>query len=217
MKTNYDSVAKTFAQSRRGMSWPEIDEIMKYIRLYDVKTESILDIWCGSGRLLESLQKHDITWSYLWIDVSSWLIDEAAKDFPENAFRLLDMKDVSSLEQKFDCVFLIASFHHLQTYEERQQVLRQLQEILCEGGYVFFLNWYLIGWQNSKKYHSSIIKDSFSDYGSQDYSIKIGKSMRFYHWFSLSELEKLADETSFELVLNSICEGERNILTILRK
>jgi hypothetical protein len=44
MKTNYDSVAKTFAQSRRGMSWPEIDEIMKYIRLYDVKTESILDI-----------------------------------------------------------------------------------------------------------------------------------------------------------------------------
>ncbi len=217
MKTNYDSVAESFAQSRRGMTWPEIDDIMKYIILHDIKTESVLDVWCGSGRLIESLKKHDISSTYLWIDVSSWLIEEARKDFPDNDFRFVDMKELSVLEQKFDCVFFVASFHHLETYSERQEVLRQLQEKIQEGGYVFLLNWYLVGWHNSKKYNSSVIEGAKNQYNSQDYSIKIGTSKRFYHGFSLSELSTLVAETGFELVSNSICIGERNILTVLRK
>lgn len=54
---NYDTFSQTFARSRKGLKWEEIEYFMDFISKNQVCLDSVLDIGCGSGRLLETLQK----------------------------------------------------------------------------------------------------------------------------------------------------------------
>jgi len=50
---------------------------------------------------------------------------------------------------------LIASFHHLDTIEKRENVLTQLQKLLTPTGKIYITNWAL---------ESPINKDKYKDY-----------------------------------------------------
>ena len=73
--TNYNNFAQTFSRSRKNMKWEEIDYfISSYLK--DVQWKSILDIGCGSGRLLQQFSHYfnidEI--KYLWVDVSDEIL-----------------------------------------------------------------------------------------------------------------------------------------------
>lgn len=82
-QNSYSQIANSFADSRNS-SWAEIDEaIKKYVKPGD----KILDLGCGSGRLLKSLKNvipdsdpGSIPFSYLGIDNCSALIAKAQED-----------------------------------------------------------------------------------------------------------------------------------------
>jgi SAM-dependent methyltransferase len=125
----------------------------------------------------------------------------------------MDMRDIGTIfaSPLFEAFFFIASFHHLETFEERLNVLEQTKKALVPGGKIYMTNWYLLSEENQKKYHSSKITEYPDESG--DFSIKIGKHSRFYHSFSLSEYQKLAQESGLQL---EKCDfGERNSVMIL--
>jgi 2-polyprenyl-3-methyl-5-hydroxy-6-metoxy-1,4-benzoquinol methylase len=72
------------------------------------------------------------TYSYLGIDESSGMIEEAQKLHPEYTFMVLDMNHLEELsdDEKYDVIIFIASFHHLQTSEERKEVLEKTKKLL---------------------------------------------------------------------------------------
>jgi len=216
MPVDYNNFAKTFSNSRKNMKWEEVEYFFSLVR-----GESILDIWCWNGRLLESyisyFQKEpDI---YKWVDISSGLIDEAKNLFPQQDFEIWDMLNIWKLVllEKYENIFLIASFHHLESLEERWDCMRQLYSITKKWGYVFMTNWALDSSLNKEKYTSSQIENSENSFGSRDYSIKIWEYTRYYHSFSLSELEYLGLDAWFKIKENRIFEWGRNIITILEK
>ncbi len=51
--------------------------------------------------------------------------------------------------------------------------------------------------------------------GDGDYDIKIGKFSRYYHGFTIVELESLFLEAGYRIVENRVFEGGRNIVSIL--
>ena len=53
----YDNFAKTFAHSREGMRWSEIDDLLQRVHQhFPTRTPlRIADIGCGSGRLLDQM------------------------------------------------------------------------------------------------------------------------------------------------------------------
>lgn len=56
---SYDPFAQTFSQSRRHMRWQEIDLLIGYAEEAAISLNhppGILDLGCGSGRLLNPLQ-----------------------------------------------------------------------------------------------------------------------------------------------------------------
>jgi tRNA G46 methylase TrmB len=53
MTTDYNNFAKTFSQSRKNMKWEELEYFFSHLT-----QGSILDIGCGSGRLLEQYEQH---------------------------------------------------------------------------------------------------------------------------------------------------------------
>jgi len=57
-------------------------------------------------------------------------LTEAKKLHPENEFLELNMLDISKIKQKFNHIFFIASFHHLNTIKDRKKVLSKAYDLL---------------------------------------------------------------------------------------
>ncbi len=149
---SYDQYAQTFSKSRKNLHWPELGYIIADMRAHG--STSVLDIGCGNGRFIhewinqvksEKCKVKSI--SYLGIDSSRGMIDEAKRLHPEYDFEVCDMCSLSSLRdsnpptlqpskiptlQPFDSLLLLASFHHLETHEARLGVLRDMRPLLRE-------------------------------------------------------------------------------------
>jgi len=217
MVVDYNTYAKTFAQSRKNMRWEEI----KYFFSLWCELDEILDIWCWSWRLLESYneyfsKKPDV---YLGVDLSNWLLEEAQKAHPESDFKVWNMLDIVKIvqERKFKNIFLIASFHHLVSQEQREECLNNIYNISQEWSKVYMTNWALNSPFNKTKYNQSKIVDSKNGYWAYDYEIKIWKSKRFYHCFTLWELKELSENAGFKVIENRLFDSEKNFITILEK
>jgi hypothetical protein len=77
-------------------------------------------------------------------------------------------------------------------------------------------NWALNSQLNAEKYKNSIVENSKNEFWSQDYNIKIGKFTRFYHSFSLEELEYLFKQVWFDIIENRLFENGRNWVSIVK-
>jgi len=59
------------------------------------------------------------------------MIDEARKTYKDKDFLVLDMLSIDQIkDRKFDFIFFIASFHHLQTIDERLEVFKKARDLL---------------------------------------------------------------------------------------
>lgn len=133
---SYDAFASTFSQSRKNLRWEEIEYFIEYMRKHSISGAeiSILDVGCGNGRFLETLETSGLPYSYLGIDASEKMIEEAQKLHPDNIFQVLDMNSVDELpdDKKYQFIIFIASFHHIHTGEERKEVLRKTKKLLTK-------------------------------------------------------------------------------------
>ncbi len=136
---DYNPFAKTFSQSRKNMKWPELDTILQDIQENNFK--KIVDIGCGNGRFVEQYMSKfgELPSNYTGVDASEILVQEAKKTFPNQEFIVSTMQDfvsklakkiVDNVEDKFDAIVFLASFHHLETEQERIQVLSDCKKFL---------------------------------------------------------------------------------------
>lgn len=189
------------------MVWEEIMTLLGFfVAHFSTKNIwNIADIGCGNGRLLRHINERDggseflsHSFSYTGLDTSKILLSQAANDTKIQQYSPLwiygDMRESESLlghRATFDACFFIASFHHLESYDERLSVLRQAKKLLQAEGMILMTNWNLTH-PSQEKYHASEQK-VYPD-GSADFSIKIGDHNRFYHAFSQTEYESLAQD-----------------------
>lgn len=186
MTTDYNKFAKTFSNSRKNMKWEEISYFLDVIKNSNNQNEkydeiNILDIGCWNGRLLWELRDREVDInSYLWIDLSKWLLKEAKKNHPNDNFLELNMLDLNKLIEnistksfspfniffssfnnfkkekfyslQFSHIFFIASFHHLKTIQERIEVLKTTYKLLTKWWYIYMTNWSLNSKLNYEKY-----------------------------------------------------------------
>ena len=153
---SYDAFASTFSESRKNLRWGEIEYFMEYIKNHSSGKISILDVGCGNGRFLETLETSGLPYSYIGIDESSGMIHEARKLHPENVFKVLDMNHMGELSRNsYQFIVFIASFHHLHTKEERKEVLLKAKKLLSPGGVIMMTNWNLMGGTLFSKYEKN--------------------------------------------------------------
>ena len=135
----YDTIAPHFDQTRRHQYLAEFRWLEKLVS----PGQELLDVGCGSGRLLEFLS--GVT--YTGIDLSPQLIRLAQEQHPECAsqFQVADMHALPFSDASFDRVVAISSLYHSPNRAFRQRVLREIFRVLRPGGAVFLINWN--GWQ----------------------------------------------------------------------
>lgn len=197
VKNAYNQIAKHFAQSRQKLYWPEIEVFLSWMEKgFGDKKANVLDLGCGSGRLLNYLAQKNV--EYTGMDLSDNLVKEAQKNHPHYKFLVGQMQDLSAFKNgSFDYIFLLASFHHLETKAERIKTLQELKRILKPEGLIFMTNWNL--WQNKsgrknkkKGYRKYIWQDFWQKLLSKERAFNdtiipfgVDKIPRYYHAFHL--------------------------------
>lgn len=215
MTVDYNNFAKKFSASRINMKWEEIDYFISFL---EWKKWCILDIWCWNGRFLTHIKEKEIDFSdYLWIDLSEWLLEEASELYPHSRFLHLNMLDLEKISDKFDYIFFIASFHHLDKFENRLEVIKKAKNLLNENWKIFMTNWALDSEINQKKYNKDIIDNSKNNFWSTDYNIYFWEYARYYHCFSLDELENIFKQNNFQILENRLFETQKNFISIIKK
>lgn len=218
----YDPFADTFAQSRKHMKWVEMDTIISSIRsdFSHLKKVRMLDVGCGSGRFLQALNDACLPFEivYVGLDSSQKLLNHLhevpVSDTIHVQTRCQDMVDMNFEPSSFDVIVFVASFHHLQTKQNRVDVLRKAHNILDISGRLFMTNWFLLSEENQQKYASSCTQ-KYPD-GSADFLIKIGAHDRFYHGFTLDSLRSLFEVSSLSLQVHAVSESGRNLYTVAK-
>lgn len=205
---SYNSFSHAFALSRDGMEWPEVEYFLTTYPGFFWQTSTVIDIWCWSGRIYWKLPEC----TYVWIDASTGLIEEAKRRYTNADFRVMEMQQILTRfpVRSFDVAILLASFHHLRTRSERIAVLRAIASVIRPNGSVFLTNWNLLSSENLKKYWRRRLENT------NDFLIPFAWTDRYYHAFTPEELQWLFSESGFEIVENRIFVGERNIVSVLR-
>ncbi len=214
MQNVYDSVAVEFSNTRY-VPWQELSVFIPYLPAGG----KILDLGCGNGRLLKVLESSGQKFDYLGVDFSANLLEQAKKQFPSFIFQLADMANINFPDNSFDAVCLVASFHHLPSKKEREDLLKKIYSWLKPGGVLFMTNWNL--WQ--PKYRQYFFKNIFKKRVWNDCFIpyhlpdKTKTFWRYYHHFTKSELKSLLLKTGFKISAPDIYRTKYNLNCLVKK
>ena len=197
VKSDYTKIAIDFAGTRRYI-WPELTLFDKYYKDNDL----VLDLGCGSGRIFQLLTSKDIR--YIGIDNNKKFLEIAKKENPKGDFQFGDQLSIPFRDNYFNCVFSVASFHHIPSKILRKRALYEMQRVVKKDGYVVITVWNLYQDKYKKYLRKSFWKwiKSFGKYGKKDVFIPWSDSgvERYYYAFKFNDLEKLLEETDFEIV-----------------
>jgi ubiquinone/menaquinone biosynthesis C-methylase UbiE len=192
--SDYEKMAIHFSRTRR-LPWRELTFIKKFVSPGDF----VLDLGCGNGRLFQLFS--DLNISYVGLDVSAALIEEAQKTYVRQGaqFIISDALKLPFNSASFDVVFSIALLHHIPSWEYRCQLVKEVYRVLKESGLFFVSVWNL--WQ--VRYLRFVLKsflakfffvsdldfrDVFIPWKSTDGRVIV---RRYCHAFTRSELKKL--------------------------
>lgn len=216
----YGEISRGFDETRKAMHWTVLSNFAEQIK----DGSKILDIGCGTARLLHYVKDKDI--EYVGIDNVEELlsvcveyldariqsgVDPASKLKTE--FKLGDILDIPEADSQFDAVFAIAVLHHIPSHDLHTKAFQELARVLKKDGMLYMTNWNV--WRSSyRKYifqtwlRKARIKKPRTEWERNmswsDFLKKWRKNQRltywrFYHAFTKRELCRHAREAGFEI------------------
>ena len=114
--------------------------LLEYVELK--KNASVLDLGCGTGRLMSRLAAEFPTMKAIGLDLSPSMLQEArARNQYRKRLIFVNGKAEALFfaDKQFDAVFCTMSFLH---YPHPQQVLRQVSRVLADGGHFYLVDVY---------------------------------------------------------------------------
>ncbi len=225
----YTEHGRDFSATRARLQ-PGAARILKTLR----GDETILDLGCGNGELARTLSRRGHRGSYLGLDFSLPLLDEAERHafgfpvkFAQTDLTSVDWEEVkgdkkeergfSPLASHFDLVFAFAVLHHIPGSEARLNIIKKVHELLRPDGLFIHSNWQFLNSERLKARIQSWDKVGLSsqDVDPNDYLLdwkRGGTGLRYVHHFNEEELEQLAKAGQFEIVETFYSDGENQRL-----
>lgn len=213
----YEQRARDFSASRQR-DWPLFISLAHYIK----KGDRVLDLGCGNGRFYPLVSQKGA--SYLGVDTSKRLLQEAKNNYGSAEFQAGNILDLKLPPQPFDVVVLIAVLHHIPSGVLRQEALCNVAKLVKAGGLVLVTNWNLFqGKFFSLRLHYNL-KKVFGE-NKMDFNDVIYKEKRYYHGFTKREIARLLRNAGLRVLKNYYekdgiktvrCKGQ-NLVTVARK
>ncbi len=221
----YQKFGAAFAATRRRLQ-PGVRQVIQGLPVGG----RLLDIGCGSGTLALELDRLWITGSYLGLDFSAELLMEARTALRaatpggvDIRFAQADLTDAEWVDVAagfpVDVVLAFAVLHHLPDAAVRLRVLRQVNELLPEGGVFIHSEWQFqhsdrlmarrVPWETIGIDEAQLdAGDTLLDwrYALPGQPEQVG--LRYVHLFSREELAELAAQAGFAVESEFESDGE---------
>jgi ubiquinone/menaquinone biosynthesis C-methylase UbiE len=130
--TYYNELAKKYDQDRFGNSYGKfIDKQERNVlnKLLNNKNAVVLDLACGSGRLLN--------FAAIGVDASAEMIAVAKPKFPEKEFYVADADAIPLLQNSIDAIISFHLFMHLDC-DKIDGILTEASRVLKQNGRLIF-------------------------------------------------------------------------------
>ncbi len=216
----YRDFGRAYAE-KRGFLQPGVTRLLARLPRH----ARVLDAGCGHGRVLETLREQGFQGTYIGVDASPVLLDEARRRARQVAFSVhLAQRDLAHSDwdrdlPEVDVVLCFAVLHHLPGGELRLRVLRQMHRLLVPQGQLWLSVWNLLRsprlkarvqpWERLGVHpHQVDPGDLLVDWRHGGYGL------RYIHQFTLPELEALLADAGFHVRESFLSDGEGGRLGI---
>ncbi len=221
LQSFYNSEAKKYAETRKKF-WHEEKVILDAITplFEEWKKVRVLEFGCGSGRFASLLnQNFPGQFDYVGIDLSDELLSYASKENPNLTFFQWDItKLIKNFEQEsFDLIVWTSSFQHIPTNKERSYLMKSFYRLLDYDGMLLMTNRSLSDWFIKKHWKIVMKAKILSRFKWNSRDLMVPRTdenwkvyERFYHFFSLKELENLTTFSWLTLKTNTFIDWDGN-------
>ncbi|WP_136687750.1 class I SAM-dependent methyltransferase [Halorhabdus amylolytica] len=196
VRDTYDRIGEHFSKTRVN-AWPEVESFVADAEEGDFG----LDIGCGNGRHVETLQQR--VDRVLGVDVSRSLLDAAIERVPDGRFVLGDASHLPIASGRVDLAVYIATLHHLPSREARIASLDQLARVLDPDGRALVSAWST----THDNFDASIDAERGFD-TTVEWTLPGGETVpRFYHIYAPAEFRADVESSDLSLLEFEVSSG----------
>ena len=227
----YNRISQRYS-SLKKKPWRDFHTYLSDIRVRFLLPSSgkVMDIGTGNGRNLLLFEEQD--WEYFASDILFNLLKNLVQLSP-NKTNILnnDMKKLPLREKAVDLALCIATIHHSRSTDEAVLILRNIQHVIRNDGYLILSSWrrwkkdsfirmlkdMLIFPINKMKNRGWRHGDIYLPWFTDEKKI-IAK--RYYHLFTKRELIRIVRKTNFKVLDITLLGGKGgkdNIFLLLEK
>ncbi len=197
---HYEECLKKFGDNHLGVDWPNRSDaekrykVMLDILINEQQIVSVLDFGCGTGHLLEYVNKHQLpNIKYSGLDISSKYISLCKAKFPGNTFWCTDILGNSNEIPSFDYIIMNGVFTEKRelSFDEMLSYFKDVITVLYQKantGLAFNVMSKHVDWERDDLFHLpfDILTDFLTrhisrhfvlrnDYGLYEYSVYLFK------------------------------------------
>jgi 2-polyprenyl-3-methyl-5-hydroxy-6-metoxy-1,4-benzoquinol methylase len=199
LKITYDKIAQDWHQDHINDDWWYV-VMNRLISMIPVGA-SVLDLGCGAGH--QSKYFADRGFKVTGVDLSEEMVKISQHEVPNAKFHVLDLHDVDSLLEKWDCVCANAVLLHIPK-TEIPSVLEKISHVLAPSGLLYV---------SVKESNTGLLDERIeieSDYG---YEYK-----RFFSYYTQNEMDSYLKDIGMEIVYSGITSsGKTNWIQVIAK
>ncbi len=196
---HYEKCFERYGDCAKGVDWPNEEDALKRYRLMlsaiSQDKYTLLDIGCGTGKLLELIKQQKYPIQYTGLDLSNLFVDHCKKKFPSNSFIQVDLlKDDTTHIHPHDLVVMNGVFTEKCELTQKQmtvyfQALLKKAFHLTKQVLAFNVMSKLVDWEREDLFHvsfdtlSKFLRDNLSrhfiirhDYGLYEYTVYVYKT-----------------------------------------
>jgi len=101
---------------------------------------TVLDVGCGTGRLLRKARKYWPEAKLIGVDPSKGMIEKACRLMPDAKFYVRLAESLPLPDESVNLAFSTASFHH---WQDQEKGLQEIKRVLQVGGLFFLADFWL--------------------------------------------------------------------------
>lgn len=131
----FDEFAEEYASRFDNVSG-YLNQLSYFVSQVKISNPAILELACGPGNVTKFLKNHFPESQILAVDLAPKMIELARKDLPDVDFRVMDVRDILVIPEKFDAVMCSFCLPFL-SKDDAAKLIADCSALLSPGGVVY--------------------------------------------------------------------------------